>query len=305
MDDDLNQTHPEIRFAWWNTSLSPPGIKSRSTPERLTFVTKQLSELRSVAGWDVLGLGEVAASDIEAILEGLNQPSLDSVRVSVPQGKAVNDTALIFNRDKLAFQREQSFYDVHGGRTLKAGHLALFVERITEQPLAIVVAHWPGRRFTGEHEPARANLGMTLHKSVQDLQATCPNVIVMGDFNDDPSSPSLARHLLATRDRTLAKKKNHMLYNPFWRSMSESQPLGSTEHSVCGTHYYSGREDSNWFTYDQILFSPALLSGDTFVLEESASLIVPLPELVELITSKRSIYDHYPVVSTIIARTMS
>lgn len=288
-----------IRFLWWNTSLSPPGAKSRTTPEDIAFVVQQLSEARDLCGWDVLGLCEVNPDDVAAILEGLDDSMLSAVQMEKSSSRAVNDMALLYDRGKLDFIEEKSLYDMHGTRTLKVGHIASFVALPSGEIVHVVVAHWPGRMYQGETAPMRINLGLSLHRSMQRYRDNGHlNLIVMGDFNDDPSSPSLSQYFCATRDRALAVHKGHFFYNPFWRRMGESEPLGIAD-SICGSHYYPGGTDSRWFTYDQILFSPAFLGGGSFLLDENASRILQLPRLLDRIISEESIYDHLPVSSTI------
>ncbi|MET4676208.1 MULTISPECIES: endonuclease/exonuclease/phosphatase family protein [unclassified Luteibacter] len=294
-----------IRFLWWNTSLSPPGAKSRTTPEDIAFVVEQLSEARELFGWDVLGLCEVNSEDVAAILVGLDDSMLSSVQMGQRSSKAVNDTALLFDRGKLEFIDEKSLYDMHGTRTLKAGHVASFAALPSGEIVHVVVAHWPGRMYHGEAAPMRTNLGLSLHRSMQRYRDEGQlNLVVMGDFNDDPSSPSLAQYFCATRDRTLAVDKDHFFYNPFWRRMGESEPLGMVD-SICGSHYYAGGTDSRWFTYDQILFSPSFLGAGSFLLDESTSRILQLPGLLERIINDESIYDHFPVSSTVYIKDYS
>jgi hypothetical protein len=297
--EDSMAVDDAIRFLWWNTSLSPPGTTTRSTPEQIAFVVRQLGLARLIYGWDVLGLCEVNDSDVAEIIKGLGELELSSVDMEKPPGKAVNDTALVFDRSKLRLLNDVSLFDFHGDSTLKAGHLATFLTTPTDSLLGVVVAHWPGRMFVGEAAPARAQLGMTLHKSLKEAGSLAADVVVMGDFNDDPGSPSLAHHLYATRDRNLALKKDYLLYNPFWRHTGESELLGSDDPGLCGTHYYAKTRDSHWFTYDQILFSPSFLGPGKFTLDERETRIVNLPGLTELITSANSIYDHYPVMATV------
>jgi len=288
-----------IRFLWWNTSLSPPGTKSRTTPEDIAFVIEQLLEARDLCGWDVLGLCEVNSEDVAAILNGLGDSMLSSVQMLKSSGRAVNDTALLFDRGKLEFIGDKSLYDMHGTRTLKAGHVASFAALPSGEIVHVVVAHWPGRMYQGETAPMRINLGLSLHRSMQRYREDGHlNLVVMGDFNDDPSSPSLSQYFCATRDRTLAVDKEHFFYNPFWRRMGESEPLGIVD-SICGSHYYSGGTDSRWFTYDQILFSPSFLGAGSFLLDENTSRILQLPGLLDRIIDEESIYDHLPVSRTV------
>ena len=87
---------------------------------------------------------------------------------------------------------------------------------------------------------------MRLRQSLEKVHLANPNlyIVLMGDYNDDPFSPSLSEHLHATRDRELAIQDGAFLYNPFWRRLGESRsfPTSGNEVSICGTHYYDGGE---------------------------------------------------------------
>jgi hypothetical protein len=123
----------------------------------------------------------------------------------------------------------------------------------------------------------------------------------MGDYNDDPYSPSLAQHLLATRDRELVRKNDSYLYNPFWRMLGESAPFnhGNESKSICGTYYYSSGKPSRWFTFDQIMFSSAFFQNGPFLLNEGRSMIIWNEDLDSRIRSSDGIFDHLPVLSVI------
>jgi hypothetical protein len=85
-----------------------------------------------------------------------------------------------------------------------------------------------------------------------------PNIIVMGDFNDEPHSKSLIEYLLATYDKNYVKNwtgvENIPLYNCSWEKMLSEKP---------GTLYYEKSPSSNWSMLDQIIVSPGLLQDDS------------------------------------------
>jgi hypothetical protein len=111
--------------------------------------------------------------------------------------------------------------------------------------------------------------------------------------------------LLATRDRELAKRNPAFLYNPFWRCLGESLPaaIWGTDVSVCGTHFYPNGEHTQWFTYDQIMFSSAFLNDGAIVLNEEYTRIVSTPELTMALRNRRQTCDHFPVLSVVTLRS--
>jgi hypothetical protein len=230
---------------------------------------------------------------------------LSAAKVENFGGRAVNDTALIFDRRKLDCIKDQSLYDLHGTATLKCGHLSTFQLAADGSVLHVVVSHWPSRLYKGEPVEARRQLGLSLHRQLRPLATSNAHVVVMGDFNDDPFSPSLASSFFATRDRRLAIEKNHCFYNPFWRQLGESEHHGSRDEGICGTHFYESGQDSRWFTFDQIMFSSAFLTSATHLLNESSTSILQLPGLKELIESSDFIFDHFPVTGETLLRASS
>ncbi len=82
------------------------------------------------------------------------------------------------------------------------------------------------------------------------------NVLLMGDFNDEPFSSSLLEYLNASYDRNyvLSQKsvEKVVLYNCAWEGLATAKP---------GSYFYEKGKVTNWSMLDQIVVSPALLSG--------------------------------------------
>jgi hypothetical protein len=124
----------------------------------------------------------------------------------------------------------------------------------------------------------------------------------MGDYNDEPFDASMDGHLLASRDRRLVQNDNdHLLYNPFWRLLGERDPHMS--HALSprfpGTCYYDKGDTTHWRTFDQIMVSAACLMGKPWNLIEEFSQIIDIQPLNLLLPNKKSIFDHFPVMSII------
>jgi len=129
--------------------------------------------------------------------------------------------------------------------------------------------------------------------------------ILMGDYNDDPCSPSLANHLLATRDRNMAQENRTFLYNPFWRKLGETVDHDErlAPHSVCGTHFYRAGRYTQWHTFDQLMFSSEFLQDGPMVLDEQHTRIIVTESLKTRILDRTEKLDHFPVLSTVSLRS--
>jgi hypothetical protein len=289
---------------WWNTGLTPPVPDSqlKATAEDRAFVAEQISVMRRNLDFGILGLCEVQTSDLDAIRKVLHDSSLRVIDKTHRSGNRKFDIALIYDETKVQFVDSCSMLEQHGKRTLKLGERITFVATSNGIVFHVVLSHWPGRGRCDEKNPKRIQFGSLLRSSLAKLRQD-PDVLIvlMGDYNDDPFSPSLFEHLLATRDRNLARRNPQFFYNPFWRWLGESLPFPSDANggiSICGTHYYAGGDHTEWFTYDQMIFTSAFLTHQDVLLEEELTWIISTPKLVERLRSK-NVCDHFPVTSTL------
>ncbi|WP_374202432.1 endonuclease/exonuclease/phosphatase family protein [Burkholderia cenocepacia] len=296
-------------FVWWNTSLSPPIPRRKATEADLEFVVAQLREMRREVGFDVLALGEVCSSDLHAIVKGLEDPNLSIHDATDRTSRLMFDTAVIYDRNKLILERGYPLTDKFGRKTLKTGEVIEFRLAATGDSFILVASHWPSRLTAAEASSVRAEPGTALRRFVERMheEHAEPFIVLVGDYNDDPFSPSLANHLLATRDRSLARRDSRFLYNPFWRKIGQSHDsdFPSEAGGFCGTHFYAGGENSQWFTYDQIIFSAAFLQEKSLSLNENLCGIVAPASLRAKLVSRREIFDHLPVLGTVELRSES
>src|SRR5205814_145882 len=132
-----------------------------------------------------------------------------------------------------------STVSTHGERNYKIANRIDFVSLSDRLPIHVFVSHWPSRAFHEQTFLSRKTIAGRLKDQLNDLDQRLPGaaVIVMGDFNDEPFDESLAWHMLATRDRLLAKTKTGFLYNPFWRRLGESgaYSVAATKTGVAGS----------------------------------------------------------------------
>lgn len=115
--------------------------------------------------------------------------------------------------------------------------------------VSIVVNHWPSR-FGGEKKslPKRklaAELGRHIVDSLLARNAQA-RVMLMGDLNDDPVDPSVRKFLGTTGDKAMVS--NSKLYNPMYELYRK------------GIGTLAWRD--SWNLFDQIIITPALLTGE-------------------------------------------
>jgi hypothetical protein len=110
----------------------------------------------------------------------------------------------------------------------------------------IFVNHWPSRRGGEEASaPGRAAAARVVKNKIDSIIAINPEakIIVMGDLNDDPISPSVAGVLGAKGDKTQISKGG--LYNPWVVPYKKG----------IGTLAYN----DSWNLFDQIIISSGFL----------------------------------------------
>ena len=114
-------------------------------------------------------------------------------------------------------------------------------------PLVLLVSHWTSR-IRGDTEPKREAYADVLYSRFEALADRDPSVdlLLSGDFNDEPDDTSLRDHLHVTSDPSLVRPSLHAQLLDL---MAGRNP------STDGTYFYSGR----WQILDHIVASPGLL----------------------------------------------
>jgi hypothetical protein len=286
-----------IRVSWWNTGLAPVG-KSRGNEARYQTAAKVLQQLLHDEGADLLALGEVLPADVEACLSLL--PSKTKLRSQwrAPRERVGRASAVVVFYDPrvLTLLEDTLLSDSWGGVALQSGWHLVFAASDGKAVLNVVVVHWPSHRI---EEAARKRdwIAASLYRRFREDR----DVLILGDFNDEPVSTSLRDGLVAYRDRALVRLRVAAYYNPFWRLLGEQQAM---EHEgarrlPAGTHFHRAGTSTRWVTYDQIVVSSAMIRPNTWQLVESATQVVVHEALLTQNGTMRDTFDHLPVASAI------
>ena len=164
------------------------------------------------------------------------------------------DVALIYQKKRFtvtnSYKKELVLFREDGKREYTRD--LLVVSGILDgEKVAFFVNHWPSRRGGEAVSMPKRNAAAVLLKQEMDaLQEKNPNIklIAMGDFNDDPISPSFKNHLKAVGDE---KELNEEF--PYFNPMYKMYKKG-----VASLAY---RDAPNLF--DQIIYSKNLVSGSS------------------------------------------
>ena len=292
-----------LSFVWWNTSLSPAG-NDRATDKQRHVVCEMVDFILNRMQIDFLALGEMAERDAKAILKTCDLTGFDAEMDFPKVGRSRFDTCFLYRREKLVLLATHPIISKKGNRSLKIAQRADFMIQGYGRPLHVFVSHWPSLSWCHENSADRHLLGVRLRDAIEELspeREKLANVILVGDYNDEPFDVSLAGQLMATRDRELASKKPHLLYNPFWRhlccpTLSSSD---NTDEGSGGTYFHKSGEITRWRTFDQIIFSSAFLGHGNWHLNEELTGILDFEGYGAMIMDAKEIFDHFPVFGVI------
>lgn len=204
----------------------------------------------------VIGLAEVENANVLDDLiraEGLRAYGYRKVHFNSFDARGI-DVALLYQEKRFTpiFTKTYSLYLLDGQLRRKYTRDLLLVSGVLDGELIhFIVNHWPSR-YGGEarSRPFRMRAAHSIRdRIIPDIQLLDPHpkIVILGDFNDDPISPSIRKGLGCTGKRRIARRAKQ-LYNP----MEALYRHGS------GTLAWR----DSWNLFDQLIVSPSLLRID-------------------------------------------
>ena len=292
-----------LSFAWWNTSLSPLA-KPRATEEQKALALSVIEFLTKHVGVDCLALGEITAQEVNEFISIGELVDFEFYDGTFKSGRLQFDTVVLYRKDRLKLVNTSDLISIRGQHKLKLANRIDFLTPNSDKLLHIFVSHWPSRLWCEKNSADRHYLGIRLRDEIENLNNLyndSADVILLGDYNDEPFDVSLSEQLLASRDRQLVRKKPSLLYNPFWRLLGESAPQipGEENPGFCGSYYYASGLETQWRTFDQIIFSASFLGFGEWHLNEKYTMILPLHEFNPAFTNEKERFDHFPILCAI------
>lgn len=289
-----------LGLAWWNTSLSPNAKPGRAAAPDHAHAVDVLKAMIA-SGVSVVGLAEIAVADVDELRKDPEIGAWLFTEAGRPVGKSRFDTCIAYDPARFTLSEEKEVIGRRGRRRLKVAQHFAFDLSGGVGALHVFVSHWPSRLHLHQAAPDRLVYAGVLRGAIDGILELdqSAQVVLMGDYNDEPFDNSMSYGLLASREREYAVKKPGLLYNPFWRHMASIVHGGAC--SPCsdkGTYYYAGGEIARWFMFDQMLFSQSLLGiGGVWDLDDSLTRVYAANGLVESVLRSKSIFDHLPVVA--------
>ncbi len=182
-----------------------------------------LNQLHGGNGPELLGVAEVEGDDVfTQLLEDTGNPHLKvATDPNPPTDLRGIDVSIAYDDRKLRVIDQASFI-VHLRYPTRDIFQVIFEVTETHDRLVVIASHWPSRRQGKEHsEPSRMTVAENIAFLVRDhLRCSSPEylqrkatgdlagvqakfhtpVLILGDFNDEPSDASLIGHLQASSE---------------------------------------------------------------------------------------------------------
>lgn len=295
-----------LPFAWWNTKVAPPSIKSSATAEHRAAVANVLNYLVSDAGCRLVALGEVRRENVLEWIP-LEVRSAWDVLADTSGDRHDFDLAVLYDAEQLRVVQHSWVREYHAGGMVRAGVIVEFASSASRGPLLLVAAHWRSdtanpadseARRTRAAEALRAELIKVLN------ERNLP-VLILGDLNAEPYAAQFGGNLPAARSRDVVlahrprSNSDILLYNAAWRWIGERDPWisGSRTPSVAGTYRTDDNLPTAWRTVDQVLVSRQLLGNNGWSLREEALGVWTHDVVYDRDSSRlRPPFDHLPIL---------
>ncbi|MBL7947223.1 MAG: endonuclease/exonuclease/phosphatase family protein [Flavobacteriales bacterium] len=201
-------------------------------------------------GMAILGLCEVEnRTVVEDLVKttALKDRNYQVVHEDSPDRRGV-DVALIHNPELFKVYNHRSYRLAVADTSFRTRNQLLVSGVLEGDTTHVIVCHWPSRRGGEKRsEPNRKAAAELARHIIDSLLAINSNarIILMGDLNDDPVNVSVARFARATGDK--AKAVDGVFFNPMYEPYQK------------GIGTLAWRD--SWNLFDQIILSPALVSG--------------------------------------------
>jgi endonuclease/exonuclease/phosphatase family metal-dependent hydrolase len=228
---------------------------------KLSHLSEALTEMNGRRGPDIIALAEVESLHAAELLRDamnsrLQDPSLHYTHVLFkdPKGGRHISTTII---TRLPVKPDRTQLHGHRLRILE-GHI-----QVNGHDLVVLATHWTSR-LTDKTGAQRAKYADQIYGVYNAMYHSNEQVdlLIAGDFNDPPDSPSVAEHLHASADIEAFHYGGNkpLLLDLFARPVF----------SHLGTIYGEGK----WSIFDQIVVSPGLLDNKGWSCDPATAQIV-------------------------------
>ncbi len=269
--------------------------------ERLSTVVSQMGIDINPDGLAILGVSEIENDTVLTDLvhmPKLKQRNLQFVHYNSPDRRGV-DVGMLYNPKyykplysaalfvKLPGGSKDSYFtrDVLYSKGLMDG-----------DTVHVFVNHWPSRSGGEERSiPARAAAANVVKHSVDSLMAVNPQskVLIMGDLNDDPISPSVAKILNAKGNAKNVTATG--LFNPYWDMYKRG--IGTSAYQDAWGLFDQIIVSGNWLPKDQAgyYYQKGIIFNKDFLVQKTGKFRGYSKRTWDGMTYNYGYSDHFPV----------
>lgn len=193
------------------TPNSPKNWNSKNYRQKIGNEARVISQLgRQYTNDNPVIVGLIEVENRNVIQDLISQPELAKSNYGIVHYNSYDargiDVAIIYQKKRFSvtdsYKKEIKIYGEDGKREYTRD-LLVVKGLLDGEPVAIFMNHWPSRRGGEQISLAKRNAAATvLRKEMDKLSAENPGIKMfsMGDYNDDPNSPSLKKFLHAVGD---------------------------------------------------------------------------------------------------------
>ncbi len=275
----------EIRLAWYNLeNLFEPGqhpeLKDGWSRNRYD---KKIRNVASVIGALFSGMGP----DLIGICEVQSDGVLDDVRAALPNSGTyamvhhdspdvrMIDVGFLYRPAVVSKPKPRAFNIRKRYPTRDILDVTFRVKN--GSVLHVIGNHWPSRSGGQyESEPYRILVAENCAWIVEQHYRDDPeaNILLMGDFNDEPFNRSVQEYLFAIRNRARVQaRRNSPKARPYLYNLSWPLLDGPTPGS-----FYFGSGPAGWNMLDQMMVSKGILTGSNGLKIEQETMAVFRPK---------------------------
>ena len=182
------------------------------------------------------------------------------------------DVAFVYNPKYFIVEESKPLFVNLSGRSKYKRYTrdVLWVKgKLDGESIHILVNHWPSRLGEDESVNGRSAAAAVCKMQQAEIYKTEPNakIIIMGDFNDDPTSPSIIKVLKATS--VISEVKEEDIYNPWTELFKKGvgtlayQDSWSLFDQILITHPWLEKKQAGYFFYKQFVFNKEFMTENS------------------------------------------
>jgi hypothetical protein len=277
------------------------------SPTDVADAVDVISDLFSKSNISLLALCEVNKASFAHISNALNEMGLALSSEFMPDKTSTGsefDIGYFYDSSIVDVQHGLAHTGMLGTSAVKiAQQLQVVVIEDCPSIINVLVSHWSSQLLKIADD-IRDECSKGLRSFVLKLISENQQVILMGDYNEEPYSHNLFKNMRATNDRALVlSEPNFWLYNPYWKALAARMPftVDEQQHDF-GTCYSKAGNRNHWSTFDQIIFSSHFINDGPWYLKESATGVALTNKLRAAIMDSKHCFDHMPVIGCISKR---